>query len=175
MKLLLVILSSLLINSAMGQKNIYDIKINSLMGDPIDLNEFKGKKILFINVASKCGYTRQYEDLQKLHKQHGDKLVLIGVPCNQFGRQEPGSAQEIQSFCKKNYGVDFLMTEKVDVKGDNAHPLYQWLTSKELNGVLDSKVKWNFNKFLVDENGTLLKYFESGVKPLSEEILSHLD
>ncbi|MBT8260885.1 MAG: glutathione peroxidase, partial [Bacteroidia bacterium] len=114
--------------------SIYDIKINTLDGKPLDLNTFKGKKILFVNVASECGFTKQYADLQELHETHKDNLVVIGVPCNQFGGQEPGTASQIQTFCEKNFGVTFQLTEKVDVKGDNQHPLYKWLTSEELNG-----------------------------------------
>lgn len=155
-------------------KNIYKIKINNLSGSPIDLHEFKGKKILFVNTASKCGFTPQYEGLQKLHNEYKDKLVIIGIPCNQFGGQEPGEANEIQSFCQKNYGVDFLMTEKVDVKGEEQHPLYKWLTNKEFNGVKSSSVKWNFQKYLVDENGNLIDVFMSTVKPMSDKIISQL-
>lgn len=153
---------------------IYDIKINSLQGEAIDLSEFKGKKILFVNVASKCGYTPQYEGLQKLHAEYKEKLVIIGVPCNQFMNQEPGNSTEIAEFCQKNYGVEFLMTEKVDVKGKEQHQLYQWLTSKELNGKMDSKVKWNFQKYLLDENGNLMEVFDSGVEPMDEKITSYL-
>ncbi len=155
-------------------ESIYDIEINSLAGEPINLNDFKGKKILFINVASKCGFTPQYEDLQKLHEQYREDLVLIGVPCNQFGHQEPGSSDEIATFCEKNYGVTFLMTEKVDVKGDAQHPLYQWLTKAEKNGVEDSTVKWNFQKYMVDEEGRLLGVFSSRVKPFDEELISKI-
>ena len=154
--------------------SIYDIKINSLMGDPLDLNQFKGKKILFVNVASECGFTSQYEELQKLHEEHGDQLAVIGVPCNQFGGQEPGSANEIASFCKKNYGVEFIITEKIEVKGEGKHPLYQWLTEKEKNGNKSSTVKWNFQKYLVDENGNLLDYFYSVTKPQSSKIIKLL-
>jgi glutathione peroxidase len=156
-------------------KSIYDISINSLMGEKINLSDFKGKKILFVNVASKCGFTPQYTDLQKLHKTYGEKLVLIGVPCNQFGKQEPGSAEEIQTFCEKNYGVDFLITEKVDIKCDSKHPLYKWLTVKENNGVKSSSVKWNFQKYLVDEEGQYLDFYYSSTKPLSSKILKYLD
>ncbi|MGV6845413.1 MAG: glutathione peroxidase [Lutibacter sp.] len=154
--------------------SIYDISIKSLSGENIDLAKFKGKKILFVNTASKCGFTKQYADLQKLHETYKDKLVVIGVPCNQFGGQEPGNATQIQSFCKINYGVTFLMTEKVDVKGDNQHPLYAWLTKKELNGVKNSSVKWNFQKYLIDENGNFLDYFYSITKPMSSKILKQL-
>ena len=156
------------------QSSLYDISINSITGEPINLKDFKGKKILFVNTASKCGFTGQYEDLEKLYKTYKDKLVVIGLPCNQFGGQEPGTLTEIQSFCEVNYGVTFLMTEKVDVKGDNQHPLYAWLTDKELNGVKSSSVKWNFQKYLIDENGNYIDYYYSMTKPMSSKILNHL-
>ena len=155
-------------------ESIYEISINSISGTKIDLSDFKGKKILIVNVASECGFTNQYEGLQKLHEMYKDKLVVIGVPCNQFGGQEPGDAEQIQSFCKKNYGVEFLITEKVDVKGDQQHPLYAWLTNKNLNGKKNSTVKWNFQKYLIDENGDLLDYYYSITKPLSKKITNQL-
>ncbi|WP_417854608.1 glutathione peroxidase [Xanthomarina gelatinilytica] len=154
--------------------SLYDISINSLTGEAIDLSSFKGKKILIVNTASECGFTGQYEGLQELYNTYKDKLVVIGVPCNQFGGQEPGTASEIQSFCKQNYGVTFLMTEKVDVKGENQHPLYKWLTSKELNGVSSSSVKWNFQKYLIDEKGNLIDYYYSITSPTSTKITKHL-
>lgn len=160
--------------SANPIKSIYDIKIKSIDGEDINLNNFKGKKIMFVNVASECGFTGQYEDLQLLHEQYGNKLVLIGLPCNQFGGQEPGSLQEIKTFCKRNYGVDFLMTEKIDVKGENQHPLYQWLTKKNQNGIKNSSVKWNFQKYLVDEKGIYIDYFYSMTKPMSSKIIKLL-
>ena len=153
-----------------NMSSIYNIKINNIDGSPIDLNTYRGKFILFVNVASECGFTGQYEDLQKLYDTYQDKLMVIGVPCNQFGGQEPGSAETIQTFCKKNYGVTFLITEKVDVKGKNQHPLYEWLTNKDLNGVENTSVKWNFHKYLVDGNGQFLDYFYSITKPLSSKI-----
>jgi glutathione peroxidase len=153
---------------------IYDIEINSLQGNPIDLSQFKGKHILFVNVASKCGFTPQYETLQKLHSKFKDKIIVIGVPCNQFGSQEPGSVLEIQEFCQVNYGVDFLITEKIDVKGSNQHRLYHWLTDKNLNGCKNSSVKWNFQKYLVDPKGNLIDYFYSNTSPLSSKITKHL-
>ena len=156
--------------SEKNMSSIYNIKINNIDGSPIDLNTYRGKFILFVNVASECGFTGQYEDLQKLYDTYQDKLMVIGVPCNQFGGQEPGSAETIQTFCKKNYGVTFLITEKVDVKGKNQHPLYEWLTSKDLNGVENTSVKWNFHKYLVDGNGQFLDYFYSITKPLSSKI-----
>lgn len=154
--------------------SIYDIKINSLQGKPIDLNAFKGKYILLVNVASKCGFTPQYKDLQSLHEDYGDKIVVIGIPCNQFGGQEPGNDEQIITFCEANYGVSFLMTEKVDVKGNNKHSLYAWLTEKAKNGVKDSNVKWNFQKYLVSPKGQLIDYYFSVTSPKSNKILKHL-
>lgn len=154
--------------------SLYTIEINSISGERINLADYKGKKILFVNVASECGFTPQYEDLQELYEQYKDKLMVIGVPSNQFGGQEPGTAAQIQSFCKLNYGVTFLITEKVDVKGDKQHPLYAWLTKKENNGLKNSSVKWNFQKYLVDENGELIDYYFSLTKPMSNKITKHL-
>lgn len=151
---------------------IHDYSFLDINGYTVELREFEGKKILFVNVASKCVYTPQYDQLQELHKIYSEKVVVIGFPCNQFLKQEKGTDKEIASFCRKNYGVDFLMASKIDVKGKNQHPIYQWLTSKSLNGVKRSKVKWNFNKYLVDENGNLLKKFKSKVKPMDEKIIS---
>lgn len=156
-------------------KMIYDFKVPSLDGGTIDFSTFKGKKILIVNTASQCGYTPQYEGLEKLYEQHKEKLVIVGFPANNFGEQEPGSNEEIKTFCKKNYGVTFPMAAKVDVIGDNTHPLFKWLTTKAENGVLDAQVKWNFTKFLVDENGKLLASFPSKVAPQSEEILKYLN
>lgn len=176
MKELLILIGLLPASMSVGNsiESIYNIKVTSLSGDAINLNDFKGKKILFVNVASECGFTYQYEDLQKLSDQYKDKLTVIGVPCNQFGGQEKGSSTEIATFCQKNYGVSFLMLEKCDVKGENAHPLYQWLTQKAKNGRKNSSVKWNFQKFLVDENGELLDVFLSTTKPLSSKITDQL-
>lgn len=150
--------------------SIYNNKINSIDGNPIDLNKYKGKHIMFVNVASECGFTPQYESLQKLYDTYQDKLMIIGLPCNQFGGQEPGTPESIKGFCQKNYGVTFLITEKIDVKGENQHPLYQWLTDKNLNGVQNSSVKWNFQKYLVDEEGQFVDYFYSITNPLSRKI-----
>lgn len=155
-------------------KPLYDIAINDIDGQPIQLSDYKGKKILFVNVASECGFTGQYEGLQKLYDTYKDKLMIIGVPCNQFGGQEPGSSETIKSFCQKNYGVTFLITEKVDVKGSNQHPLYAWLTQKSLNGNQDTSVKWNFQKYLVDEKGYYVDYYLSATTPLSSKITNHL-
>ena len=154
--------------------NIYDIKINSLQGKPIDFSDYKNKFLLFVNVASKCGFTPQYKGLEELHKTYKDNLVVIGVPSNQFGGQEPGNSDEIEEFCQVNYGVSFLITEKVDVKGQNQHPLYTWLTDKSLNGKKSSSVKWNFQKYIVDTEGKLIDYYFSITKPTSSKITKHL-
>ena len=155
-------------------KSIYDYNINSIDGEKINLADFKGKKILFVNVASECGFTKQYKDLQSLHEKYQDKLVIIGLPCNQFGGQEPGTAKQIQTFCQRNFGVEFLITEKINVKGKEQHPLYAWLTKKEINGKKSSSVKWNFQKYLVDENGSLLDYYYSITNPMSERITKQI-
>lgn len=153
---------------------LYDIKIDSLQGKPIQLSDYKDKYLFFVNVASKCGFTPQYKELEKLHQEYKDKLVVIGVPCNQFGSQEPGTSSEIEEFCQVNYGVSFLITEKVNVKGTAQHPLYQWLTSKDLNGKKNSSVKWNFQKYLVNPEGKLIDYYLSITKPLSNKITKHI-
>jgi glutathione peroxidase len=154
--------------------NIYDIEINSLQNNPISFSDFEGKYILFVNVASKCGFTPQYKGLEELHETYKDALVVVGVPCNQFGKQEPGNNDEIQEFCQVNYGVSFLITEKIEVKGDDQHPLYNWLTSKKLNNKKSSSVKWNFQKYLVSPEGELIDYYFSITKPLSSKITKHL-
>jgi glutathione peroxidase len=154
--------------------HIYDLEINSLQNTPIILSGFKGKYILFVNVASKCGFTPQYKELEELHKTYKNNLVVIGVPCNQFGQQEPGNNDEIQEFCELNYGVSFLITEKIDVKGTNQHKLYTWLTSRKLNNKKSSSVKWNFQKYLVSPEGKLIDYYFSITKPLSSKITKHL-
>jgi glutathione peroxidase len=154
--------------------SIHAYKIKSIDGKEIDFSRYKGKKILVVNTASKCGYTPQYEALEKVYKQYKGKLVIVGFPCNQFGEQEHGTAEEIINFYKKNYGVTFPLTEKIDVKGENINPIYKWLCNKAENGVLDAEIKWNFNKFLLDENGKLLAYFPSNVTPDSEEILKYI-
>lgn len=160
--------------TALNAQSIHGFTVKSIDGKDIKMSSFKGKKILIVNTASKCGYTPQYESLEKVYEQYKDKLVIIGFPCNQFGGQEPGSNEEIVEFCKKNYGVTFPLADKVDVKGENTAAIYQWLTQKSKNGIVDATISWNFNKFLLDENGKMIAYYPSNVKPDSDAILSHL-
>lgn len=166
----------MLLSVALSGASIYDFKVAGLEGNEIDLSSFKGKKIMIVNTASKCGYTPQYTELQQLHEKYKDKLVIIGFPANNFGGQEPGSNTEIKEFCKRNYGVSFLMAEKVSVTGEDAHPLFKYLSEEaKKQGLADPVVKWNFTKFLIDEKGKLVKVFPSKVKPLSEEVTIHLN
>jgi glutathione peroxidase len=151
--------------------NIYDFKVEGLTGGEIDFSKYKGKKILIVNTASECGYTPQYEGLEKLYETHKNNLVIVGFPANNFGEQEPGTNKDIASFCQKNYGVTFPMAAKVEVKGNSTAPIYQWLTKKSYNHFMDSEVKWNFQKYLVDENGKLVAVFYSKTTPDSPELL----
>lgn len=153
---------------------IYDFKLLSLTGDTIDFSIYKGKKILLVNTASECGYTPQYKDLQKLHRQYGDKVTILGFPANNFGGQEPGSDKEIAEFCELNYGVTFQMFSKISVKGEDMHPLYQWLSDANKNGWNNETPNWNFCKYLVSEKGELLKFYASGINPMSEELLKDI-
>jgi glutathione peroxidase len=155
-------------------QSVYDFPLVSIDGKKFSLKDYKGKKILLVNTASKCGYTPQYEALEALSKKYNDKLVVVGVPANNFMGQEPGTNEDIASFCKKNYGVTFPLTEKMSVVGDNAAPLFKFLLNKELNGGLETAIKWNFTKFLVDENGKLIANFPSKVKPMDAEIIDKL-
>ena len=150
--------------------SLYELSFESIDGKIISLSEFKGKNILIVNTASRCGYTKQYNDLQKLQESYPSDLVVIGFPCNDFGAQEKGSNAQILEFCQKNFGVDFLLSEKITIKGNECHPIFSWLTTKSLNGVSDNKISWNFNKFLINKQGELVSYFPSNVKPLNEKI-----
>jgi glutathione peroxidase len=170
--LLITALLALALNGA----SIYDFKVAGLDGKEIDFSAFKGKKILVVNTASECGFTPQYAELQKLHEKYGDKLVVIGFPANNFKGQEPGTNEQIKDFCQKNYGVTFPMAEKVSVTGDDAHPLFKYLTEEGKKiGATEPVIRWNFTKFLIDENGKLVKVFSSKVKPMSEEITVYLN
>jgi len=151
-------------------KSIYDYSAKSIDGIDIDFKKFKGKKIMIVNVASRCGYTYQYAELQQLYKDYEDYLVILGFPSNDFLWQEPGSNKEIKTFCSTTYGVTFPMFEKVSVKGQERHPIYSWLSSKNLNGYKDCVPSWNFNKYIIDEDGQLVADFGSKVSPLSNDI-----
>jgi glutathione peroxidase len=188
MKLTLI---ALLASAIISGSSIYDFKVEGLEGNTIDLSQYKGKKIMIVNTASKCGNTPQYKELEELYKKHKDKLVVIGFPANNFGGQEPGSNEEIKEFCARNYGVSFPMAAKVSVKGDDIHPLFKWLLeqsndmAKKINGdntrdilykrFLQDPVSWNFTKFLVDEKGNLVAVFHNKVSPMSEEVLKYLN
>lgn len=173
MKLLLILFSMLFNTTDSTAENIYSFKVESIDGKNVDLSTFKGKKILIVNTASKCGFTPQYKDLEELSKRYKDKLVVIGFPANNFNQQEPGTNEDIQEFCEKNYGVTFLLSEKVEVKGNNIDPLFDYLTKAD-NPDFTGEVKWNFEKFLIDENGKLIHRYRSAVTPLSAEITTKL-
>ncbi len=158
------------------QKTLYDFKASTLGGDPFDLKSLKGKKVLVVNTASKCGLTPQYATLQKLYDTYKDRnFVIIGFPANNFNSQEPGTNSEIKEFCTKNYGVTFPMMSKISVKGEDIDPLYKWLTSKALNGVVDAEVQWNFQKFMINEQGQLVDFASPRDKPDSEKIISWIE
>ncbi|MBN2173458.1 MAG: glutathione peroxidase [Bacteroidales bacterium] len=176
MKRSLLILISVLFLSAIEmnaqEKTFYDFTVKSIDGKDISLSTFEGKKILVVNTASKCGNTPQYKDLEELFEEYGDNgFTIIGFPANNFGRQEPGTNEEIKEFCEVNYGVTFPMMAKISVKGDDMHPLYQWLTSKSENGVMDSEVTWNFQKYMIDEQGHLVGYVNPRENPKSDKII----
>lgn len=182
---------AMILSATLTGGSIYDFKAPGLSGGTINFSDFKGKKILIVNTASKCGNTPQYADLEKLYEKYKDKLVIVGFPANNFGAQEPGSNDEIGEFCKKNYGVTFPMAEKVSVKGDDIDPLFKWLVdqsnemakkiptdnSRDLawRDYLRNPITWNFTKFLVDENGNLVAVFHNKVNPMSDEITKYLN
>jgi glutathione peroxidase len=156
-----------------GSKSLHQFKVKTLEGADYNFADLKGKKILIVNTASECGYTPQYKDLEALYEKYKAKnFIIVGFPCNDFGGQEPGTSADIKAFCTKNFGVTFPLMEKTSIE---TSPVYQWLTHKTENGVLDAKVKWNFNKFLVDENGNLVKYLASNVKPMDAEITNWIE
>lgn len=157
-------------NTTMESK-FYDFKMKDINGKEVDFASFKGKKLLLVNVASKCGYTKQYAQLQELHEGHGDKIVILGFPANNFGGQEPGSNEEIKAFCDAEFGVTFPMFEKISVKGVDKHPLYRWLSDASQNGWNNQEPSWNFCKYFINEKGELVKFFPSSVTPLDEQIL----
>lgn len=177
MKHILILIASITFSfNCIAQENIYSFKVNTLEGESFDFSSLKGKKVLIVNTASKCGLTPQYEDLEKLYKEYGtDNFTIIGFPANNFLKQEPGTHEEIREFCTRNYGVSFPMMEKISVKGDDIHPIYAWLTTKDKNGKLDSKVKWNFQKYMIDEQGKLVDVVDPKEKPYSDKIINWLN
>lgn len=154
--------------------SIYDFKMPSITGEEIDFKQYKGKKLLIVNTASECGFTPQYKDLQKLHELHGNNLVILGFPANNFGEQEPGTNSEIASFCKENYAVTFQMFGKISVEGSDMAPLYQWLSDKSKNGWNEEAPNWNFCKYYINEQGELMKFYASAINPMSEELLKDI-
>ncbi|MDR3266047.1 MAG: glutathione peroxidase [Tannerella sp.] len=154
------------------EKSFYDFTVKTIDGEDFPLSHLKGKKVMVVNVASKCGLTPQYKQLQELYAKYGkDNFIIIGFPANNFGKQEPGTNEDIKEFCTVNYGVTFPMMGKISVKGDDIHPLYRWLTSKSENGQGDAEVSWNFQKFLIDENGNWVRSIEPRTSPFSEEVI----
>jgi glutathione peroxidase len=157
--------------SEQSNVDFYSLSCKTLEGEDFSFEQLRGKRVLIVNTASKCGFTPQYKELQELHETYGgESFVILGFPCNDFGKQEPGSSEKIKTFCQKNYGVEFAMMEKVSVKGEAMSEVYVWLNHKTSNGVSDHHVRWNFHKFLIDENGHLSASLKSGVKPLSQDI-----
>ncbi len=169
------ILLTLVLSVMLTGTSVYDFKVPGLDGGEINFANFKGKKILIVNTASKCGLTPQYEGLEKLYEKYKDKLVIVGFPANNFKEQEPGSNEEIAEFCKKNYGVTFPMAEKISVKGDDTHELYVWLKAQANEKGFADPVTWNFGKFLVNEKGELVATFSPKTQPMSEEILKWMN
>lgn len=168
-------MTSTAIAGGKDKSTVYQFKVPALSGGTIDFAQFKGKKILIVNTASECGYTQQYEGLEKLYQRYKDKLVVVGFPANDFGGQEPGSNNDIASFCKSKYGVSFPMAAKVVILGKKQDAIYKWLTHKKQNGVQDAEVKWNFHKFLIDEKGHLQAVFPSAAKPEGPELKAALE
>ena len=151
--------------------SIHRFKVEGIDGEEIDFAQFDGKKIIVVNVASECGYTAQYQQLQELYEEFKERLVIVGFPSNDFGGQEPGTNQEIQNFCTTRYSVNFPLTSKITIKDVSPHPVYEWLSSKQQNGVMDTEVEWNFYKYLLNERGQLVNYFPSSVNPVDERII----
>lgn len=166
----------LLMGTGYAQSSFYDFTVKDIAGEDFPLSQLKGKKVLVVNTASECGFTPQYEGLQELYETYGgDDFIIIGFPANNFGKQEPGSNEEIANFCQINYGVSFPMMSKISVKGDDQHPLYIWMTSKSENGVEDSKVTWNFQKYMIDEKGQLVGHYAPTVKPHSKKLIRWIE
>ncbi|MDP2724462.1 MAG: glutathione peroxidase [Bacteroidales bacterium] len=174
--LLSIFLSTLLTFTMSAQTSFYDYTVTDIDGNPFALSQLKGKKVMVVNVASKCGFTPQYEQLEALYQKYKDQnFVIIGFPANNFKEQEPGTEEEIKSFCTLNYGVTFPLMSKISVKGDDMAPLYHWLTERDLNGSSNSSVKWNFQKYLVDENGQLVEVLNPWISPDKKKIAKWIE
>lgn len=172
-KMIIVLLLALSVVQVEAQKSFYDFVVKDIDGKEFALSSLKGKKVMVVNTASKCGLTPQYAKLEQLYKTYGGKdFIIVGFPANNFMKQEPGSDAQIKSFCTEEYGVSFPMMSKISVKGDDMHPLYHWLTEKDKNGLEDSKISWNFQKYLIDENGKLVKVISPRTDPLDDEIVN---
>lgn len=172
----IILLITLTFSGVTFSQTIYDFKVVDISGNSFDLATLKGKKVMIVNTASKCGLTPQYEQLEELYKKYKDQnFVIVGFPANNFMKQEPGTNEEIESFCQKNYGVTFPMMSKISVKGSDMHPLYKFLTTKSLNNLEDNDVKWNFQKYLIDENGTLVKVISPSTLPTDKEIIKWIE
>jgi glutathione peroxidase len=176
MKTLFILIAMITMMNSSDKETIYQFQVKDIQGNDFDFASLKGKKIMVVNTASKCGLTPQYEKLEALYEKYKDKnFVIVGFPANDFMSQEPGSNEEIESFCKMNYGVSFPMMSKISVKGKDMHPVYHFLTEKDKNGLEDSKVEWNFQKYLIDENGHLEKVISPRIQPDDESITSWIE
>lgn len=173
---ILLLFATLLLSGVSFTQTIYDYKVLDIDGKSFDMASLKGKKVIIVNTASKCGLTPQYEQLEELYKKYKNQnLVILGFPANNFMRQEPGTNEEIESFCQKNYGVTFQMMSKISVKGDDMHPLYKFLTTKSMNNLEDNNVQWNFQKYLIDEKGKLVKVISPNTSPTDKEIIKWVE
>jgi glutathione peroxidase len=175
-----IIYSLIIMGASLGvkaqEKTFFDYKAKDTFGDTINLSVFKGKKVLVVNTASKCGFTSQYEGLEKLYRKYkNNDFVIVAFPANNFMSQEPGTNEDIRQFCNSNYDISFQLMSKISVKGSNQHCIYQWLTSKELNGKENSKVKWNFQKYMINPDGSLHGYLKPSTDPFDEEIISWIE
>ncbi|SHE31542.1 glutathione peroxidase [Mariniphaga anaerophila] len=179
MHLKYIVLAVLLVFGAVhatGQKNLYDFSARTISGERFDFSTLKGKKVLIVNTATECSLSYQFKKLQKLYEEYGgDDFEIVAFPCNDFGSQEPGTNEQVKEYCTKKYQVSFLLMEKISIKGENMHPIYKWLTSKEENGVLNARVNWNFHKFLIDKNGQVVESVSSITSPGNRKIVAWLN
>lgn len=176
-KIIFTVLMTLIINTTMAQhKSLYDFKVKDIDENEFDMSTLKGKKVLIVNVASKCGLTPQYEQLEELYKKYKDQdFIIIGFPANNFNGQEPGTNEEIKEFCSLNYGVTFPIMDKISVKGEDKAPIYKWLTEKSENGKFDAEIQWNFQKFMIDKDGHIVDFVSPKESPLSDKIIAWIE